>query len=55
MFDFQSPAMSDLFFVSPDYPFTDKPLQPEQIKETLEVEGVNSRITYIQGSTEMDG
>lgn len=54
MFDFQMPAMTDLFFVLPDFPFTNLPKQPSQIKETVIVDGTIGRFVSAEASTEGD-
>jgi hypothetical protein len=51
--DYQSQGLVDVFFVSPDFPFTTLPKHPDDIKETvITTAGVDSRLIYGTGSTD---
>lgn len=51
-FDFNFATSVDGQMTYPDYPFTDLPKQPEQIKETIRITGTIGRFISVQGSAD---
>jgi hypothetical protein len=51
--DYQTPGAVELVMITPDFPFTNVPKQPDQIKETvITVADTDSRFVYATGSVD---